>query len=60
MDSEKRCGFANIFARQTGSERSGGINRIEKLSISFRRLGTSLSYVVQTLREDASVGSDAK
>jgi hypothetical protein len=57
---EKRCGFENIFARKTGSERSGDLNRNETLSISFRRLVERLSYVVETLREDASGGSDAK
>jgi len=49
-----------FFARKAGSEQSGGINRIEILSISFRRLIERLSYVVETLREDASGGSDAK
>ena len=52
--------FANIFARKTGSERSGDINRLEILSISFRLLIERLSYVVETLREDASGESDAK
>ena len=42
------------------SERGGDINRLEILSISFRRLIERLSYVVETLREDASGGSDAK
>ena len=42
------------------SERGGDINRIEILSISFRRLVERLSYVVETLREDASGESDAK
>ena len=56
----KKCNFAHFFARKTGSERGGDINRLEILSISFRRLVERLSYVVETLREDASGGSDAK
>ena len=56
----KKCDFAYFFARKTGSERSGELNRIWILSISFRRLVERLSHVVETLREDASGGSDAK
>ena len=53
--------FRTLFLLGTsGSERGGDINRIEILSISLRRLIERLSYVVETLREDASGGSDAK
>ena len=60
MDSRKKCVLCMFLARKTGSERRGELNRIEILSKSFRRLIERLSYVVETLREDASGGSDAK
>ena len=56
----KKCAVAHFFARKTPSERCGDINRLEILSISFRRLVERLSYVVETLRDTASGGSDAK
>ena len=61
MDSEKKMQFSRTFllGRPLPSG-CGDINRIEILSISFRRLIERLSYVVETLREDASGGSDAK
>ena len=53
--------FCALFSLgRPGSERCGDINRIETLSKSFRRLVERLSYVVETLREDASGESDAK
>ena len=60
MDSEKNA-FTRTFllGRRVPSD-AAILNRIEILSISFRRLVERLSYVVETLREDASGGSDAK
>ena len=60
MDSEKNAISRTFLLGRPGPERCGDINRIEILSISFRRLVERLSYVVETLREDASGGSDAK
>ena len=60
MDSEKNAFSRTFLLGRPVSERGGDINRLEILSISFRRLIERLSYVVETLREDASGGSDAK
>ena len=51
---------ALFLLERPDSERAGDINRLEILSISLRRLIERLSYVVETLREDASGESDAK
>ena len=60
MDSEKNAISRTFLLGRQVSERCGDINRLEILSISFRRLVERLSYVVETLRETASGESDAK